>query len=147
MRFRRLAGGVRIAYIGGMSNLAFDTHEFVKELTGTGMKAEQAEVLARTYANLLTDRLATKDDLKALEQRVNGRIDLLHKDIEGLHKDMQAQEERLTAKMEAQEERLNGRIDGLHKDMQAQIEKAQTRTVIMVTGILGFLIVILQFYG
>ena len=107
-----------MAYIRGMSNLAFDTHKFVKNLTQTGMKAEQAEVLAETYADLLNDRLATKDDITLLK------------------KDMQAQEERLTAKMEAQEERLVG-----------QIEKAQTRTTITVTGILGFLIVLLQFYG
>ena len=57
-----------------MSILAFDTHKFVKELTGAGMKTEQAEVLANSYAGLLTDRIATKDDLKALEDRLNARI-------------------------------------------------------------------------
>jgi len=41
-----------------MSTLAFDTHKFVKELTGAGMKTEQAEVLASSYAGLLTDRIA-----------------------------------------------------------------------------------------
>ena len=57
-----------------MSTLAFDTHKFVKELTAAGMKTEQAEVLANSYAGLLTDRIATKDDLKALEDRLNARI-------------------------------------------------------------------------
>ena len=57
-----------------MSTLAFDTHKFVKELTAAGMKTEQAEVLASSYASLLTDRIATKDDLKALEDRLNARI-------------------------------------------------------------------------
>jgi hypothetical protein len=57
-----------------MTTLAFDTHKFVKELTGAGMKTEQAEVLASSYAGLLTDRIATKDDLKALEDRLNARI-------------------------------------------------------------------------
>ena len=57
-----------------MSTLAFDTHKFVKELTAAGMKTEQAEVLASSYATLLTDRIATKDDLKALEDRLNARI-------------------------------------------------------------------------
>ena len=57
-----------------MSTLAVDTHQFVKELTATGMKTEQAEVLANSYATLLTDRIATKDDLKALEDRLNARI-------------------------------------------------------------------------
>lgn len=57
-----------------MSILAFDTHKFVKELTGAGMKTEQAEVLANSYASLLTDQIATKDDLTALEDRLNARI-------------------------------------------------------------------------
>ncbi|MBL6782223.1 MAG: DUF1640 domain-containing protein [Alphaproteobacteria bacterium] len=48
------------------STLAFDTHKFVKDLTKTGMKTEQAEVLANHYASLLNDRLATKEDIRAL---------------------------------------------------------------------------------
>ena len=57
-----------------MTTLAFDTHKFVKELTAAGMKTAQAEVLASSYASLLTDRIATKDDLKALETRIDGRL-------------------------------------------------------------------------
>ena len=91
--------------------MAFDTHKFVKELTGAGMDVGQAEVLARNYADLLVDRLATKDDLKSLEQRFSD-------------------------KMEAQEERLTNLI-----------ERSQTRTIITVTGLIGFLILTLEFYG
>ena len=57
-----------------MTTLAFDTHKFVKQLTAAGMKTEQAKVLASSYASLLTDRIATKEDLKALEDRLNARI-------------------------------------------------------------------------
>ena len=57
-----------------MTTLAFDTHKFVKELTAGGMKTPQAKVLATSYASLLTDRIATKDDLKALETRIDGRL-------------------------------------------------------------------------
>ena len=60
-----------------MSTLAFDTHKFVKELTAAGMKTEQAEVLASSYATLLTGRIATKDDLKALEDRMDARFEAL----------------------------------------------------------------------
>ena len=60
-----------------MSTLAFDTHKFVKELTAAGMKTEQAEVLASSYATLLTDRIATKDDLKALEDGMDARFEAL----------------------------------------------------------------------
>lgn len=34
--------------------LAFDTHKFVKDLTKAGRATEQAEVLATTYATVLT---------------------------------------------------------------------------------------------
>ena len=57
-----------------MTTLAFDTHKFVKQLTAAGMKTEQAEVLASRYASLLTDRIATKEDLKALEDRIDHRF-------------------------------------------------------------------------
>ena len=57
-----------------MSNLAFDTHKFVKDLTKAGMEDIQAEVLANHYAHLLTDKLMTKDDLKRLEERFTSKM-------------------------------------------------------------------------
>ncbi len=53
-----------------MSVVAFDTHAFVKELTRVGMPEEQAEVLARSQATLIDEKLATKQDLKELELAV-----------------------------------------------------------------------------
>ena len=72
-----VADDVGDAYNEGMSMLAFDTYRFVKDLTAAGMKTEQAEVLASSYAGLVNDQLATKDDLKALEQRLDGRMEAL----------------------------------------------------------------------
>lgn len=51
-----------------MAAIMFDTHAFVKELTGAGMPEPQAEVLARTHATLIDDKLATKLDLKAVKE-------------------------------------------------------------------------------
>ena len=50
-----------------MSSVTFDTHAFVKDLTRAGMPEEQAEVLARSQAALIDDKLATKQDLKEME--------------------------------------------------------------------------------
>ena len=47
-----------------MVAIMFDTHAFVKELTQAGMPETQAEVLARTHATLINEKLATKQDLK-----------------------------------------------------------------------------------
>ena len=50
-----------------MAAIMFDTHAFVKELTQAGMPEQQAEVLARSQAMLIDEKLATKEDLKNLE--------------------------------------------------------------------------------
>lgn len=57
-----------------MSTIVFDTHAFVKELTEAGMPEAQAEVLARSQANLIDEKLATKEDLKELERRLTMRL-------------------------------------------------------------------------
>lgn len=53
-----------------MASIAFDTHAFVKELTAAGMPEAQAEVLASSQAKLIDEQLATKKDLKELEERL-----------------------------------------------------------------------------
>ena len=53
-----------------MSALLFDTRALVKKLTEVGMPEAQAEVLARSQATLIDEKLATKQDLKELELRL-----------------------------------------------------------------------------
>ena len=57
-----------------MASIVFDTHAFVKRLTAVGMPEEQAEALADEQARLIDERLATKDDLERLEQRLIIRL-------------------------------------------------------------------------
>ena len=52
----------------------FDTHAFVKRLTAVGMPEAQAEVLADEQARVIDERLATKDDLKQTELRLEAKI-------------------------------------------------------------------------
>ena len=53
-----------------MTTIVFDTHAFVKELAEAGMPEKQAEVLARSQATLIDEKLTTKQDLKELELRL-----------------------------------------------------------------------------
>ena len=75
-----------------MATLTFDTHAFVKELTQAGMPEEQAEVLARSQAMLIDEKLATKQDLKELELRLKRDMKELEmrlkRDIQELKHDM-----------------------------------------------------------
>lgn len=57
-----------------MNTIVFDTHAFVKELIQAGMPEAQAEVLARSQATLIDEKLATKQDLKELELRLTIRL-------------------------------------------------------------------------
>ncbi len=82
-----------------MVAMTFDTHAFVKELTQAGMPEEQAEVLARSQATLIDEKLATKQDLKELELR-------LKRDIQELKRDMKELEANLTRDMQEMELRL-----------------------------------------
>ncbi len=71
-----------------MVTVGFDTHEFVKRLTEAGMPEEQAEVLARSQATLIDEKLATKQDLEALELAMKRDLEVLElamkRDLEAL---------------------------------------------------------------
>ena len=57
-----------------MSAIAFDTHAFIKRLTGAGMPEAQAEILAEEQARLIETQLATKTDLERLKHELTIRI-------------------------------------------------------------------------
>ena len=63
------------------------------------MTVEQAEVLAATYATLLTEQVATKADIRALQ-----------KEITGLRTEMTGLEEWMDLKLQAVEQRLERKI-------------------------------------
>ncbi len=94
-----------------MVAMTFDTHAFVKELTKAGMPEEQAEVLARSQATLIDEKLATKQDLKELELR-------LTRDIQELKRDMQEMEANLKRDMKELEMRLTRDMQELKRDMK-----------------------------
>ena len=59
-----------------MVAIMFDTHAFVKELTQAGMPEAQAEVLARTQAILIDEKLVTKQYLKQELKEMELRLKL-----------------------------------------------------------------------
>lgn len=103
-----------------MSNLAFDTHQFVRDLTKANMPEEQAEVLARHYANLLNDRIATKEDIGLLRSEIKLNEDRLDARITSL-------EERLDARITSLEERIDARIASLQGRFNARITSLEER--------------------
>ncbi|MBI4081133.1 MAG: DUF1640 domain-containing protein [Candidatus Lambdaproteobacteria bacterium] len=80
-----------------MSTL-FDTHAHVKKLTAAGMSESLAEVQAQALRELITDRLATKQDLNTLEVALKRDIEALEV---ALKRDMKELELRMPVKLGA----------------------------------------------
>ena len=131
-----------------MASLAFDTHAFVKDLTASGMPTEQAEVLARTYATLLTDRLATKDDLALQDDRIEAEFLAVRSDIAAMDKkftgEIAALDRKFTAEfvqvwaeIAALEEKMEIKLSALEDRLTARIALSQLATIIILTGVIG----------
>jgi hypothetical protein len=69
-----------MAYVAHTSS-TFDTLQYAKKLIAVGVPNEQAEVQAEAIKELIDDRLATKEDLKALEIELKRDIKMLEERI------------------------------------------------------------------
>ena len=105
-----------------MGAIAFDTHLFVKRLTEAGMPEPQAEVLAANQAELINEKLATKQDLKELEL--------------ALKRDMKELEVALKRDMKELEVALKIGIAEVKHDLTLKISESQTSTLKWVGGLL-----------
>ena len=118
-----------------MVAMTFDTHAFVKELTKAGMPEEQAEVLARSQATLIDEKLATKQDLKELELR-------LTRDIQELKRDMKELETRLVRDMQEMEARLKRDMKELEMRLTRDMQEMELRLKHDLTVRLGSMMVV-----
>ena len=59
-------------------SIIFDTHRYVKRLTDAGLSSPIAEALADEQAQLVENKLATKEDIRRLELKIEtAKFDLL----------------------------------------------------------------------
>ena len=56
------------------AHLSFDTLAFAKRLAAAGMDSRQAQALAEALNDIVFDTLATKNDLRDLEQRLTNSL-------------------------------------------------------------------------
>lgn len=56
------------------NGISFDTLAYAKKLIAAGVSSNQAEVQAEALADIVDERLATKQDLKELESRMTANI-------------------------------------------------------------------------
>ena len=66
--------------------IAFDTHQFVKNLTESGFTEQQAEALAKEQVQLLNSNLATKVDILT----INAEIEKVKAGVETVKAELEA---------------------------------------------------------
>ena len=64
-----------------MSATTFDTLTYAKLLQEAGFTAQQAEAQAEALRAVVDQNLATKQDLKEMETRLDHKIELVRRDI------------------------------------------------------------------
>ena len=138
-----------------MSTLAFDTHQFVIDLTKADMPEAQAEALARHYANFINDRLATKDDLVMLRAELKEDITTLEHKMDGefaaIRSEMASEFNDVRGEIARLDQRIGGldqKMDHLEERLGAKIIntvlKTQFAGVVLTCTIMGLLFAILM---
>ena len=93
-----------------MTVATFDTLKYANTLKAVGVPDKQAEaqatVLFEALAINLKD-LVTKDDLRATEQKLDAKIDLLRTELKA---DLRESEQRLDSKIDSLGTRIDGQI-------------------------------------
>ena len=101
--------------------IAFDSHRFVKRLTGSGFTEKQAETLAEEHVALLNANLATKADIaevkadmEALRLETNAGMEALRQETKA---GMEALRQETTAGMEALRQETKATVATVKADL------------------------------
>ena len=124
--------------------IAFDTHRFVKRLTGAGMNERQAEVLADEQVALLNANLATKAELADVEANLAARIAQVEASLEARIAQVEASLEARIAQVEANlrseiaqvEASLEARIAQVEANLRSEIAQVEARLLRWMVGAL-----------
>jgi len=114
--------------VGRMEN--FDSHEQIKHLMKTGIKASHAEAIVKTLLssrNSDTASLATKDQLNLEGQKLNNKMDQLDIKIDQVEERLNNKMDQLDIKIDQVEERLNNRMDQLDIKIDQVEERLNNR--------------------
>ncbi len=100
--------------------MAFDTLTYAKKLQEAGVPPQQAETHAWALKESVEDTLATKQDLRELETRLDGRFAELETRLDGRFKEVDGRFAELEARMDGRFAELEARIDGRFKEVDAR---------------------------
>lgn len=93
----------------------FDPLKYVKELESVGFTREQAEVQAETFFSIVQEQLATKYDLKELENELKQNMKELENELK---QDMQRLENELKQNIKELDAKTTTQIELLRRDLK-----------------------------
>ncbi|MEO5371336.1 MAG: CCDC90 family protein [Magnetococcus sp. DMHC-1] len=112
-----------------MTGLAFDTLKYTKRLKDAGVAAPQAEIQSEFLAEVLTENLASKEDLAKLDARMDIRfkeVDIRFKEIDTRFKEldtkMDTRFKELDTKMETRFREQDTRMDTRFKEQDTRMD-------------------------
>lgn len=107
-----------------MTTLTFDTLAYAKKLKSAGFTEAQAEAQAETIIALITEELATKTNLKELDNSLTIRMKELE---DSLNSKMKELDNSLTFRMKELETKLEARMKELETKLEARIKELELR--------------------
>ena len=124
--------------------LAFNTHRFVKNLTGAGFTEQQAEILADEQVNLINNNLATGTDIAEAESRLETHINNVKSDLEthisevksGLETQIIAAKSDLETQIIAVKSDLETQIGEVKSELKNNIFELETRLLKWMVGLM-----------
>ena len=122
-----------------MSELAIDTHRFIKRLMENGFTEAQAETLADTQMAFLESRLATKDELREVHFALKSDIEALRTDMQNEIAAVHARIDSVITRIDKLETRLDTRIDALESQFKVMLLRSQIATGAAIVTILTFI--------
>ncbi len=111
--------------------IALDTLVYARRLREAGFSEQQAEGQARALAAAMTDSLATKQDLREFDARIDARFVRIDGRFEYLQKHVDARleelEKRFETRLEEQEKRLGTRLGEQEKRIETRLGEQEKR--------------------
>ena len=114
-------------------SVAFDTLKAARRLSAAGFTDEQAETLAGTFAEGITENLATKDDIALVRKDVEALDAKIDTSVEALRKDMKALDTKIDTSVAALDAKIDTSLEALQKDMKIWLGSLMVVGVVAVT--------------
>ena len=107
--------------------VALDTLAYARRLREAGFSEQQAEGQAQALAAAMTDTLATKQDLRELETRIDARFVATKQDLSELDARFPQNLRELEIRVDARFARMDTRFDYLEKHLDTRLAEQEKR--------------------